>query len=142
MLKIVTAIGLIAMVQAPSPAQSYTGTWVAELSGTTYVRLELQGTSTVTGRISLGNIQLGNQGEVTKADPAPREFRPLLEVARRDTHLSFASKETGELDRFELRLVSPDAADLLFIPTEEDKKELLAAGIGIPKPIRLKKVSS
>jgi hypothetical protein len=140
MIRIVAAFAAAVALQSPASAQSYTGTWTAELSGTTYVRLELQGTNTaMTGRLSLGNMEADAKGVVIKVAAAPRELRPLQEVVRRDAHLSFILKEGRDSDRFELRLVGADSADLLFIPSEEDKKELAAEGIPAPKPIRLKK---
>jgi hypothetical protein len=144
MVKIVVAVALALAIQTPNatPAQSYAGTWTAEHGGATFVRLELQASSsTVMGRISLGNIEVDAQGLVAKARPAPKEFRPLSEVVRRQSHLSFSSLDSTEVDHFEMRLLGPDAAELLFLPSEEDKKELAAAGIPVPKPIRLKRIS-
>ena len=141
MISIVAAVTLAAALQASASTQSYAGTWIAELSGTTYVRLELQGTSAVTGRLSLGNIQTDGKGAIIKVAAAPRDTHPLQEIVRRETHLSFILKEGRDSDRFELRLVGADSADLVFIPSEEDKKEFAAEGIAAPRPIRLKKVS-
>lgn len=141
MIRIVAVIAVAVAIQSSASAQSYTGTWIAELSGTTYVRLELQGTTAaMTGRLSLGNIQTDGKGAIIKVAAAPRETHPLQEIVRRDTHLSFILKEGRDSDRFELRLVGADSADLSFIPSEADKKEFAAEGIAAPKPIRLKKV--
>jgi hypothetical protein len=39
-----------------------------------------------------------------------------------------------------MRLLDSETAELLFIPTEEDLKELAAEGIAVPKPIRLRRL--
>jgi hypothetical protein len=146
MTKIIAAAALALALQTPSspPANSYGGTWIAEHAGTTFVRLELQdGSKSVTGRISLGKqIQVDAQGQVAKAEAAPGEFRPLVEIVRGQSRLSFASKDGKSLDHFEMRLLGPDVAELLFILSDEDKKELAAEGNPLPKPFRLKKISS
>ncbi|HEY7473859.1 MAG TPA: hypothetical protein VH679_02540 [Vicinamibacterales bacterium] len=144
MVSLVVSMVLVVSVQTPPPASagSYAGTWIAEFSGTTYIRLELQGTdAAVTGRISLGNIEVDAQGQVAKAQAA-RAFRPLLDVVRRESHLAFASKDEHDLDRFELRLLAADSAELTLLLSDEDRKEVAAAGIPVPKPFRLKKISS
>jgi hypothetical protein len=145
MTKIVAAAALLMALQTPtsSPAASYGGTWIGDHAGTTFVRLELQdGGKSVTGRISLGkSIQVDAQGQVSKAAAAPREFRPLVEIVRGQSRLSFASKDGKSLDHFEMRLLAPDAAELLVILSDEDKKELAAEGSPLPKPFRLKKIS-
>lgn len=144
MTKIVAAAALVMAVQTPtsSPAASYGGRWIGDHAGTTFVRLELQDGKSVTGRISLGkSIQVDAQGQVSKVAAAPREFRPLVEIVRGQSRLSFASKDGKSLDHFEMRLLRPDAAELLFILSDEDKKELAAEGSPLPKPFRLKKIS-
>jgi hypothetical protein len=144
MTKIIAAAALALAIQTPNsaPANSYGGTWIAEHAGTTFVRLELQnGTKAVTGRISLGNIEVDAQGQVAKAQAAPKELRPLVEISRVQSRLSFASKDGETLDHFEMRLLGPDAAELSFILSDEDKKELATERIPLPQPIRLKKVS-
>ena len=121
----------------------YGGTWTAELAGTTYVRLELAATGgTLRGAMSLGNIQVDKTGVVTKAEAMPPDLTPLVDVVIRESHVSFGRKDVTEIDRFELRLVGADAADLTFIPTDADRKEFEAAGLTVPKPIRLKKLAA
>jgi hypothetical protein len=146
MTRIIAAAALAMAVQAPGspPASSYGGMWIAEHAGTTYLRLELQDDSkSVTGRISLGKeIQVDAQGQVSKVAAAPREFTPLVEIVRGPSRLSFGLKDGESLDHFEMRLLGPDTAELLFILTDEDKKELAAEGSPLPKPLRLKKISS
>src|SRR5262245_34075562 len=54
----------IGQAAANQAGQSYAGTWIADLTGTIYVRLELEGqAATLRGRIALGNIEVDKQGE-------------------------------------------------------------------------------
>jgi hypothetical protein len=122
--------------------RSYAGTWTAELAGTTFVRLELADTGgTLRGAMSLGDIELDKAGIVIKAKTVPRELKPLLDVVLRDSHLSFARRDDTDIDRFELRLTGADAADLLFVLSDDDRKEVESEGLPIPKPIRLKRIA-
>ena len=122
--------------------QSYAGTWVADLTGTIYVRLELEGPAAMLhGRIALGNIEVDNQGAVINAGPAPRQLTPIFDIAPRTTNIAFSHKDGRDTDHFEMRMLGNDTAELLFIPSEADRKELVASGIPVPKPILLKKVS-
>src|SRR5688572_18411860 len=128
-----TALALTLSQTAPATQTSnrnYAGTWAAELAGKTYVRLELTAADgTVRGALSLGNIQVDKTGTVIMAEAAPRELTPLVDVVVRDSHLAFGRKDDSEIDRFELRLAGADAADLLFIPSDDDRKELESAGV-------------
>lgn len=143
---LIVAVALAMTVgQAPAsqaPGQTYAGTWIAEFTGTTYIRLELEGAAgALRGRISLGNVQVDAQGQVNKAEPAPRELTTIFDVTLRTTSIAFSRKNGNDTDHFEMRLAGNEAAELLFILTEEDRKELAADGIPVPKPFRLKKVA-
>jgi hypothetical protein len=138
---VMSTLGVAAAAQVPGLA--YAGTWVADLTGTTYVRLELEPfNGTLRGRIALGNVQFDRQGQVRKAEAPSRPSTPIIDVSLRITGISFSHKDGNDTDRFEMRLVDRETAELLFIPTDEDRKELAAAGIGDLKPIRLKRVAS
>ena len=96
---------------AQTPSQSFTGSWSAEYSGTTFVRLELDAArSPLGGRISLGDIQLDKQGDVIKAKTAPPSFTTLFDVALRGPLLSFSRKDGNDTDHFEMRLTGNDSA--------------------------------
>jgi hypothetical protein len=125
---------------AQTASQSFTGSWSAEYSGTTFVRLELDAArSPLGGRISLGDIELDKQGEVIKAKTAPASFTTLFDVVLRDSTLSFSRKDGRDTDHFEMRLTGENGAELRFLPSPADLKELAASGIPAPKPIRLKR---
>lgn len=145
MRNIIIAVALMSaagLAAGQVPGQAYAGTWVANLAGSTYVRLELEPSEgTLRGRIALGNLQFDGQGQVAKAEPAPSRLTPLINVSLRITGISFARRDGNDTDRFEMRLLDGETAELLFIPTDEDRKELAAEGIGVPKPIRLKRLA-
>ena len=137
---VMSTLGVSAAGQAPG--QAYAGTWTADLRGTTYVRLELEPfDGTLRGRIALGNLQFDGQGQVAKAEPAPSRLTPLIDVSLRITGISFSRRDVTDIDRFEMRLLDDETAELLFIPTDEDRKVLAAEGIGVPKPMRLKRIA-
>ena len=145
-MNLIVAIALaMTFGQAPAsqaPGQTYAGTWIAEFTGTTYVRLELEGAAdALRGSIGLGNVQVDAQGQVSKAEPAPRELTTIFDVTLRMTSIAFSRKNGNDTDHFEMRLVGNEAAELLFMLTDEDRKELAADGIPAPKPFRLKKVA-
>lgn len=53
--------------------------------------------------------------------------------------MTFFTKDENDTDQFELRLLENGDADLQVLVTDEDRKELAAAGVQAPKPIRLTK---
>jgi hypothetical protein len=130
----------VALASGQSGNQPFAGTWTAELSGKTYVRLELVDTNGVlSGRIGLGDIQVNSEGEVRTAGEVPRDLTPIFDLVLSRSVLSSARKDGDDTDRFELRLVG-DQAELSFLFTETDRQELARNGVP-PKPIRLKKVA-
>jgi hypothetical protein len=134
------AAAVVGLLFAQPATQSYDGTWTADLNGQLYVRLELATTNGVLGgRISLGDIHVNSDGEVEAVLKVAQSFTPIIDVALRDTTLSFARKDGDETDHFEMRIIANGAAQLIFVPTDEDRQELLRAGVPLPKPIRLKK---
>jgi len=136
-LTLILALG-IAALQAGS--ERFAGTWTAEYSGTTFARLDLAAKGgTVSGMISLGNIELNAKGEVKHAESAPPGAKPIFAVTVRDTTLTFSHKDEHDMDQFEMRLTGPGTAELLLKPGAEDLKELAAEGIPAPKPIPLKR---
>jgi hypothetical protein len=135
---IVAAALALTVGQASSP---YAGTWIAEFSGTTHIRLELRLTNgALGGGISLGDIHLNAEGEISTAAGAPRELSPLFDVVLRDATLSFSRKEGDDTDHFEMKLVG-DHAEIRFIPSEADRRELAEIGVAVPKPVRLKRLA-
>ena len=130
----------LALTAGQAGNQAFAGTWIAEFEGKTFARLELTvDNGTVGGRISLGNIEVNPDGEVRMAESAPAALSAIFDVVVNRSTLSFTRKDGADTDHFEMRLVG-EQAELRFLPSEEDRRELAAAGVPVPKPIRLKKV--
>lgn len=124
--------------QASNP---YAGTWIAEHSGKTHIRLELHLTNgALTGGLSLGDLEVNPEGEIRSTATAPLELTPIFDVVLRDSTLSFSRQEGDDTEHFELRLVA-DQADIRFILSEADRLELAEIGVAVPKPIRLRRVA-
>jgi hypothetical protein len=123
-------------------SQSFAGTWTAEHAGQTFVRLELEGAgAALAGRISLGDIHLGKNGEVETARAASRNPTPIIDVAERAGKLTFAHRDGRDTDRFEMKLIDATTAELTFVLTDAARKELVSQGIAEFKPVRLKKLA-
>lgn len=120
--------------------EPYAGRWIAEFKGTTFVRVELAVTNkTLGGTIGIGNFQVNAAGDISMATSVPAQQTRIFEVLVRNSTLSFSRKDGRDTDHFEMRRVGEDA-ELRFLPSEEDRRELAAAGVPVPNPIRLKKV--
>ena len=130
----------VAVTISQAGNQPFAGTWIAEFEGKTFVRIELSvANDAVRGRIGLGDIEVDADGEVRMAASAPADLTAIFDVAVRDSTLSFSRKDGADTDRFEMRIVG-DQAELRLLLSDEDRSELAAAGVPVPKPIRLKKV--
>lgn len=123
-----------------SGAAAIAGIWTAESAGRTFIRLEIKNVNgTITGGISVGDIEVDPQGVVSRAGEPPQTLTPISGVALRGSVLSFSRKDGDDMDHFELRLLREGSAELQFMLTEADRRELAAGGIPTPKPIRLTK---
>jgi len=139
MLQTIAAIAW-AFILGQAGNQPFAGTWIATFERKTFARVELAVTNdTLGGRIGLGNIEVNADGEVRAAATAPSQLSAIFDVVVRASVLSFSRKDGADTDRFEMRLVG-DQAELSFLPSDEDRRELAAAGVPVPKPIRLTKV--
>ena len=125
-------------VQAPA---SFDGNWIAEYRGTTHVRLTLRTVDGVTsGTISLGDMEVDENGAVKKVAEAPKAMKPIIDVRRRGAILAFALKSSDETpDQLEVSVVG-DGLELTLVLSDEERREFADEGIPIPKPIRLKRV--
>ena len=124
-----------------TPNQALAGMWTAEHAGQTFVRLELQVTgNTISGRISLGDVEVDKTGALKAATAATRPPTPILDVAERAGKLTFGYKDGRETDRFEFTLIDETTARLQFLLTDNDRKDLASEGISDFKPFMLKKL--
>jgi|SRR6187200_968956 hypothetical protein len=131
----------LALVASGQPGAQFAGTWTAEHSGATFVRLELRADNGLpAGELALGNVQVDAKGVVSKADPAPSPGVSIFDVVVKGLSMSFARKDGDDTDRFEVIRIG-DELELRFIVTEEFRKELAAEGIADLKPVRLHRVA-
>ena len=128
------ALALLAPVQAGT---QFAGTWTAEHSGATFVRLELRAASgPPAGELALGDVQVDAKGVVSKAAAAPSAGAPIFDVVVKGSTMTFARKDGDDIDRFEATRIGEEL-ELRFIVTAEFRKELAAEGIAELKPVRL-----
>ena len=129
-------------VMLGQPVGPYSGDWTADLNGTTYLRLTLNDKAGAPqGAMSIGkSIQVDGQGNVDRVTEAPSTLRAMTDVRRSGNVLSFSYDDGGrDVSKFELRLIDPNTADLTMLLPEEERQQLAAEGIRLPKPLRLAK---
>jgi hypothetical protein len=136
----VLALAFVAIALGQSDSR-LTGTWTADYHGTTYVRVALaDGTAGPQGSMSIGqSIHVDKEGNVDSATPASTTLSRMLDIRWNGSVLSFSIKADDDVDRFELRLINTNTAELTPIVPEEQQRELAADGIPLPKPFRLTK---
>ena len=120
---------------------SHAGTWVAELKGLTFVRLEVKTVNgRLTGALATGDIQFDTNGVVNGAKSAPTALTPMDNITISRDVMSFTRIEGSDTERFQMRVTAEGRAELTFLPSDEDLEELKEAGIPPPKPIPLRKL--
>ena len=132
------AVAITALSMGQPAGRPLAGSWTAMFEGRTFIRLEIKTVDgAIAGAISLGSFEVDPQGLVRRADAAPPQLMPIFGVTMKGSTVTFFTKEVNDPDRFELRLLENADADLHIFVEEEDRKELAASGIPVPKPIRL-----
>jgi hypothetical protein len=128
-------------VMVGQPLGSYSGNWTADFHGTTYVRLALRDTAGVPqGAMSIGkSIHVDGQGNLDGVAEAPSTLGPIIDARRNGDVVSFSYENGGDVDKFELRFIDTNTAELRLMLPEEARQELAADGIPLPKPFRLVK---
>jgi len=133
-------VATCAVAAGQSTEQSIAGTWTAQFEGRTYVRLQLSSVNgAVTGGITLGNLEVDKAGAVRRVGDPPPDLKPISQVAQRASIITFAVAGGDEPDRFEFKLIETGRAELTLLLSDEDREDLKAEGIPIPRPIRLTK---
>ena len=139
-MKVLALVAMVAFSTGQSAVGSIAGSWAAEFSGRTFIRLELHTVDgAIAGGISLGNFGVDAQGAVNRADEARRNLTPIVDATLRGSTLTFLVKDGDDTDRFELHLLAAGGAELNVLLNEGDRQDLAASGIPLPKPIRLTK---
>ena len=136
-----TMFALVLTVLTFQLPPALSGTWVADLNGVTFIRLELNtATGRVTGALATGNMHVDQNGVVDDAQPAPAKLTPLSGFETKDGAVSFAREGGNDLEHFRLRVLGEGRAELIVVLSEEDLEELKDEAIPVPKPIPLRKV--
>lgn len=132
-------VGITCLTASQSATLSVAGTWTAQFDGRMFVRLELKTEgAAIAGGLSLGDVEVDDKGAVRKVGEMPATLTPIFDVRQKGSTLTFSRKDVTDVDRFEMRLLSDGKrAELVFLFTEDDLKELAAEGIAAPKPIVL-----
>jgi hypothetical protein len=133
---LIVAFVAIALGQS---GNSLNGNWAATFQGTTYVRLAVADSAAgPQGTMSIGQSihvdQEGNVDQVTQASPT---LNRMVDVRWNVSVLSFAINTSGDDERFEFRLTDANHAELTPIISEEQRQELAAERIPLPKPFAL-----
>lgn len=122
-------------------SSDFAGTWVADIQGTVFVRLELRDTNgSFDGTLATGNIKVGANGAVIDATMAPAMPTKLTKVRTAGGELRIERPEGSVMEDFGVRLVGADRAELTFYPPDEVLEQLKAEGIPLPQPIPLRRV--
>jgi hypothetical protein len=131
----------VAALSTPQPAsRPLTGSWTAAFEGRTFIRLDIKAVDgAFVGGISLGDFEVDQQGVVSRADVAPPTLTSISGVTIKGSTVTFARKDGHETDQFEVRVLENGDADLHFLLNDEDRRELAANGVPVPKPVRLMK---
>lgn len=135
-------LALLVTIFLPQAAPaSLAGTWVADLNGTTFMRLELRTESgRLIGALGTGDIQFDKNGVVNVAQSVPPTLTPMSSIEISGSVMSFTRIEGNDLEHFRLRITGERTAELTFLPSDEDLEALKEEGIPAPKPISLRKV--
>ena len=135
-------VAIAAVSAAQSGGASIAGSWTAQFEGRTFLTLELKAVDgTITGGMRVGNIEVDKQGALRRVGESPSDLRPIFDVTQRASTVTFSRKDTDDSapDRFELRLLETGRAELQFLLSDADRKELAASDILAFKPIPLTK---
>ena len=135
-------MAIAAVSAAQSGDTSITGSWAAQFEGRTFLRLQLESVDgSITGGMSVGNIEVDKQGALRHVGESPHDLTPIFDVTQHGSAVTFSRKDTPDSapDRFELRLLDTGRAEIQFLLNDADRKELAASGIPDPKPIALTK---
>jgi len=134
------AIAVVGLVLG-QPGNLLNGNWTASFQGTTYVRLAFaDGTTAPQGTMSIGqSIHVDDGGEVDNVTAASSTPTQMLDIRWNGSVLSFGINDGPDVDRFEFRLIDANHAELAPIFSGEERRQLAAEHIPLPKPFRLTK---
>jgi len=126
---LILVAALAVMLSAGADAlKPFIGTWEGKHDGKTYAILKLKNVEHISGTISLGNIQTGEDGNITDVTEAADDESPILEPKFDGKELTFGWKDGDDVTRIEMTLKEKGEAELRFL--SED---------GTPPVVRLRK---
>jgi hypothetical protein len=141
-MKTLALVIALTAVSGQSGRTSVDGTWIAQFEGRTFLRLELKTVDGgTTGGLGIGNIEVDKQGALQRVGELPRTLTPIFDVTEQPSLVTFSRKDGSDTDRFELHLLGAGRAELRFLLSDEDREELAADGVSVPKPIVLTRQS-
>lgn len=133
---LISSLALMSLVQTAN--NTAVGSWSAELKGQPFVRLELRSEEgKLTGTLAIGDIHVDAKGDVDQAGPLPSEQLPISDLSQQGSVVAFSRKDGDDTDRFEFRVVDSSSGELRFLLSDEQRADLAANGIPVPKPIPL-----
>ena len=142
-MKILALVLILATSTSGQPAPpSVAGFWTAQFEGHTFLRLELKSVNgAITGGMSIGDIEVDQQGGLRRVKEAPSDLTPISDVTDHQSRLTFSRKDGDgdDTDRFELRVIDASHAELTFLLSDAAREDLAANGVPVPKPIALSK---
>jgi hypothetical protein len=123
------------------PSNLLVGNWAANFQGTIYVRLVFaEGATPPQGTLSIGrSVHVDDEGNVDSVTAASSTPTRMLDVGWNDGVLSFGINDGPDVARFEFRLLDANHAELAPIFSVEERRQLAAGQIPLPKPFRLTK---
>jgi hypothetical protein len=137
-MRILTVVVAAACLASQAAGTSIAGRWTAQFEARTFVTVELTSANgTVTGLISLGDVEVDKQGALRRVREPQRKPTPIFEVSQTGSTLRFAVKDGNDTDLFELRVLDEGRAELRMLLSDHDVKALAAEGVGVPKPFAL-----
>jgi len=120
----------------------FAGRWAADHDGRPVVRLDLRMTAgKLGGSIQLADIHVDARGEVETVNSGLSAASALIDITPRSGALAFSRRDGSDIDHFEMRVIDDRAAELRFVPSDADRRELANNGVPMPKPIRLTRVT-
>jgi hypothetical protein len=134
------AIAFVGLVLG-QPGNMLNGNWTANFQGATYVRLAFaEGATVPQGTMSIAqSIHVDDEGNVDSVIVGSSTPTRMVDIRWNEGVLSFGTNDGPDVDRFELRLIDANHAELTPIFSEEERRQFTAEHIPLPKPLRLTK---
>jgi len=130
----------MALLAQSTGAQTFAGSWTAELNGELLARLDLTlADGGLRGQFALAGMHVDANGNVDALIPNAGHTGPIFDVALRDGVLTFSVRDEDDTDRFEVRLVDGHMT-LTMVIDAAFRAELAQEGIAAPRPITLTRV--